>query len=192
MRKEVEDLIVNNTRLIYVVLKRYGKLNFTNIDKYYDVGMIGLVKGAKNYDKTKNIKPSTFLTKCIANEIFQAIRKEHSSNRLILEETISLSAPIYDNIYLEDVIRSDIDIIEEVERKESVYELCEAMKSLSGIEQLVLEYDFGLFGKEKLKQKEIASALNISQSNVSRIKLRAIEKLRRQLNDRRTIIENSK
>mgnify|MGYP001025297052 CR=1 FL=1 len=195
MEKEVEDLIVNNTRLIYVVLKRYGMFNRTSIDKYYDVGMIGLVRGAKNYDKNKNIKPSTYLTRCIANEILRTIRKEHSSNRLILEETISLSTPVHDNIYLEDVVSSDVDVYEEVEKQESIKELYEAMKSLTDIERLILEYTFGLFGKEKLKQKDLGNAFNICQGSISRIKLRAIEKLRRLLNDRgtkATIIGNSK
>lgn len=195
MEKEVEDLILNNTKLIYVVLKKYGLYNHIGIDKYYDVGMIGLVRGAKNYDKNKNIKPSTYLTRCIANEIFRTIRKEHSSNRLILEETISLSTPVHDNIYLEDVVSSDIDVYEEVEKQESIKELYEAMKSLTDIERLILEYTFGLFGKEKLKQKDLGNAFNICQGSISRIKLRAIEKLRRLLNDRgtkATIVGNSK
>ncbi len=195
MEKEVEDLIVNNTRLIYVVLKKYGLFNFTNIDKYYDVGMIGLVRGAKNYDKNKNIKPSTYLTRCIANEILRTIRKEHSSNRLILEETISLSTPVHDNIYLEDVVSSDVDVYEEVERQESIEELYEAMKSLTDLERLILEYAFGLFGKEKLKQEEIGNAFNLCQGSISRIKLRAIEKLRRLLDDRgakATVVRNTK
>ena len=62
MEKEVEDLILNNTKLIYVVLKKYGLYNHIGIDKYYDVGMIGLVKGAKKFDRDKNFKSSSFLT----------------------------------------------------------------------------------------------------------------------------------
>lgn len=195
MEKEVEDLILNNTKLIYVVLKKYGLYNHIGIDKYYDVGMIGLVKGAKKYDKNKNLKPSSFLTRCIANEILCTIRRENCSNRLNLESTISLSTPVHDNIYLEDVMSSDVDVYEEVEKQDSIDELYEAMESLTDIERLVLEYTFGLFGKEKLKQKDLGNAFNICQGSISRIKLRAIEKLRRLLNDRgakTTIVGNSK
>lgn len=184
MEKEVEDLIIKNTKLIYVVLKKYGMYNKSNIEKYYDVGLVGLVKGAKRYDKDKSIKPSTFLTRCIANEIFCVIRKERCSSRLNLEDTISLSKPIHENIYLEDVVSSDIDILESIEKEESKIELYEAMKLLTGIEQLVLEYTFGLYGKEPLKQEEIGNAFNLCQGSISRIKLRAIKKLRRILSDK--------
>lgn len=195
MEKEVEDLILNNTKLIYVVLKKYGLYNHIGIDKYYDVGMIGLVKGAKKFDRDKNLKPSSFLTRCIANEILCTIRREKCANRLNLESTISLSTPIYDKIYLEDIMSSDVDVLEEVVTKESIEELYEAMKSLTDIERLILEYTFGLFGKEKLKQKDLGNVFNICQGSISRIKLRAIEKLRRLLNDRgtkATIVGNSK
>lgn len=195
MQNNVDELIINNIKLIYVVLKKLHMYNFEDIHKYYDVGMIGLVKGAKKFDSNLGIKPSSYLTKCIANEILRTIRKEHSSNRLILEETISLSTPVHENIYLEDVVSSDVDVYEEVEKQESIKELSEAMKSLTGLERLILEYAFGLFGKEKLKQEEIGNVFNLCQGSISRIKLRAIEKLRRLLNDRgtnATIVENSK
>ena len=93
------------------------------------------------------------------------------------------------------IINTQEDTPIEVITKESIEELYEAMESLTDIERLILEYTFGLFGKEKLKQKDLSNVFNICQGSISRIKLRAIEKLRRLLNDRgakTTIVGNSK
>lgn len=195
MEKEVEVLILNNVKLIYVVLKRLGMYNYTNIEKYYDVGMIGLVKGARKYDGSKGIKQSTYLTKCITNEILCTIRRENSSNRLSLNNTISLATPVYDNIYLEDVLKADVDLEEEIEKKESIEELYQVLNELTAIEQIVVVYSFGLFGNDILNQNELGDKLNLRQGSISRIKLRSIEKLRRLLNGRRaktTVARNVK
>lgn len=187
MEKEVEELILNNTKLIYVVLKKYGMYNQFGIDKYYDVGMIGLVKGAKKYDKNKGLKQSSFLTKCIINEILCTLRKENSNSRLNLKNTISLTTSIHENIILEDVIKSEVDIEKEIEIKEDNSELYQALSKLTDIEKKVIIYTFGLFENDILTQDELGNKFNLRQGSISRVKLRAIKKLRRILNGRKTI-----
>ena len=175
MERDVEDLILNNTNLIYVILKKLGLYSKTGIDKFYDIGLIGLVNGAKNYKENFGLKPSTYLGKCITNAILMELRKE--------KKFISLSTPIHENLLLEDMISSDFDIEAELEKNENIKKLYEALTLLKENEKTVLIYSFGLYGNEPLKQKELAEMLGLRQASISRIKLKAIKKLGGILNE---------
>lgn len=66
-------------KLIYHVLKKNNL--YHKKDDLVDVGYIGLAKGIKNYDPSKKIKKSTYLCRCIENEIFGELRKEKAYKR---------------------------------------------------------------------------------------------------------------
>lgn len=185
MQNNVDELIINNTKLIYLVLKKLHMYNFNDIDKYYDVGMIGLVKGAKNFDSNLGIKPSSYLTKCITNSILQEMRSENRPSKVNLDNTLSLSTIVHENITLEDILQSNVDIQNDIEKEESIEELYGAFLRLSKNEQFVLRHSYGIFNYERLSQKDIANILHFRQSNMSKIKLRAIDKLRRMLKNGR-------
>lgn len=185
MQDSVDELIINNIKLIYVVLKKLHMYNFEDIDKYYDVALIGLVKGAKKFDSSLGIKPSTYLSKCITNSILLEKRNENRPSKVNLDNTLSLSTIVHENITLEDILQSNVDIQNDIEKEESIEELYEAFFRLSKIEQFVLRHSYGIFNYERLSQKDIANILHSRQSNISRIKLRAIEKLRRMLKNGR-------
>ncbi len=177
MDKEVEKLILDNTGLIYMVLKKYGLYNPKGIDKYYDAGMIGLVKGAISYKKEYGFQASTLLARCITNAILMECRKEKHD-----KDIISINTPVYENIMLEDIISSDYDLEKEVEANEEIKRVYLALKYLDKRERIVIIYSFGLYNKNKLNQKELAKLLNLSQAQISRIKLKSLNKLRRILN----------
>ena len=96
----MNDIAERNIKLVYRVVN----LHFGGNPDLYDVGMIGLVKGAKSYDPTKN-KEANYLCKCIKNEILLFLRKE--KNRI---KPISLSTTICDEITVEDTVESNIDV----------------------------------------------------------------------------------
>lgn len=182
MEENVDDLVLNNVNLIYVILKQLGLYNANGIDKYYDVGMVGLVRAAKHYRSTLGLKPSTFLSKCIRNSILMEMRKDKI--RANVNNTIPLSTVVHENLILEDVISSDLDVQTEIENKEINSILYEAIKQLSGVEQYVLIHCFGLFGHKKQKQKDIAKDLDTCKNYISSIKGRAIKKLGGLLNEK--------
>lgn len=87
MTLEQEELVLNNLPLINLILKKYN----LSYDDYYDLGIIGLVKGAKSFDSNKGFKASSYLTKCITNEILLQIRKERKlPKNLISIETVTV------------------------------------------------------------------------------------------------------
>lgn len=184
MSEERNKLIEDNINLIYFVLQKHGLYNRDAIEKYFDVGMIGLVKAAKKFDFSRGIKASPYLVRAITNEIFCEIRKENSCGRDKLKQAMSLSCKIGDNIFLGDIIKSSENIEDGILHQENIDELYKAIAQLSRREQIILIYSYGLNGQEKLDQISIGKIINCTKTNVSTLKHKAIKKIRKILNDK--------
>ena len=167
-----EKLILENQNLIYNVLK---KLNlYQQHEEYFDLGMIGLIKGVKSFDKNKGYKLSTYLTTCIRNEILIFLRKR-KINCLSLEDDIN------DNLKIIDIIKSDENITDAVIKKSIIEELYIAINKLSSNELLLLE----LYYINNLTQLEISKKLKCSQAQVSRRIKNIYKKLKESLNEKK-------
>lgn len=173
----VEEIILNNTKLIYAAAKRLNV--YKRIDEFYSIGMIGLVKGAKTYDEKLGFKLSTYLYKCIYNEMLMEIRNNTSAKQIPDYVVTSISTPTGNNLTLEDMIPDTMDIEELVIQKEEISILYIEISKLSKQEQMIINLGFGVNGYEKMKIKDISKMLNISQSYVLRVKARALKKLRK-------------
>ena len=163
----------DNLNLIYFVLKQLNMYNKEGIDEYFDVGMLGLVKGLKTYTDSKGAV-STYLVKCIRNEIVIELRNQKANKRNNGVKPISINTPTTDNLTIEDTIKSDFDMLESVIKKERIKELGIAINTLKPIEKCVI-IDIYFNNKTQL---EIAEEIGVRQSYISRIKTRTINKLR--------------
>ena len=170
-------LIEHNLRLVAHIIKKYYSKGYEQ-DDLISVGTIGLIKGINTFKPDKNVKLATYASRCIDNEILMYMR---SAKKQSLD--ISLSEPIDsdkdgNSLTLVDVIADDVNIEEDIETKMDIEKLRIAVDyCLDGREREIIEYRYGLFGKEELPQREIAKKLKISRSYVSRIEKRALEKL---------------
>lgn len=172
-----DEMVLNNVNLIYTVLK---KLNlYHRVDEFYDIAMIGLVKGVNNFDETKGYKLSTYLYRCIYNEILLSFRKLNSGREVPEYMTVPLSTDVTDNLTLIDVLPDKFNMEEEIIQNEIIEVLHKEISKLSECEQLVINLSFGINGHEKMGQKDICKLINTSQCNVSRIKVRALDKLKK-------------
>ena len=163
----------DNINLIYFVLKQLNMYNKDGIDEYFDVGMLGLVKGLKTYSESKGVI-STYLVKCIRNEIVMELRNQKTDKRNNGVKPISINTPMTDNLTIEDTIKSDFDMLEYEIKNERIKELGVAITALKPVEKHVI-IDIYFNNKTQL---EIAKELGFRQSYVSRIKTRAIKKMR--------------
>lgn len=163
----------DNLNLIYFVLKQLNMYNKDGIDEYFDVGMLGLVKGLKTYTESKGAV-STYLVKCIRNEIVIELRNQKANKRNNGVKPISINTPTTDNLTIEDTIKSDFDMLESIIKKERIKELGVAINTLKPIEKHVI-IDIYFNNKTQL---EIAEEIGVRQSYISRIKSKAIRKLR--------------
>ena len=177
-------LIEHNLRLVAHVCKKY---NNTNVDQddLISIGSIGLIKGINSYNPEKSIKLSTYISKCIDNEILMYLRSNKKTNsEVYLEDPIGKDKD--DNtVRLGEVLENnDKPIEEEVDLKMKISKLYEKIKKvLKNRERTIIELRFWLNGKEPKTQKEIAKNLGISRSYVSRIETKAIGKLAKEIKE---------
>ena len=170
-------LIEKNLRLVAHIAKKYS--SNTNLDDLISIGTIGLIKGINSFNSSKGVKLSTYVSRCIDNEILMYIRSTKKLNsEVFLNEPIGKDKD--DNVVtLQEVLENDEKTIEdEIDLKLKTNLLKEKMnENLSEREQYILNMRFGLLGNKPQTQNQIASSLGISRSYVSRIETKAIEKL---------------
>ncbi len=180
--KEAKEILIkHNMRLVAHIVKKYTGAAET--DDLISVGSMGLIKAIGTYKSGHGTALATYTARCIENEILMLIRanKKHKN-------TLSLSDPVGtdkdgNELTLMDLLFEKEDcVFESVERKVQRDKLLEQMKRiLSEREYTVVCLRYALKGGIPLPQREVANALKISRSYISRIEKRAVERLRANL-----------
>lgn len=170
-------LIEHNLRLVVFLAKKYENTNI-DLEDLVSIGTIGLIKGVNTYKLDKNIKLATYVSRCIDNEILMYLRKtKRRKSEVSFEDSLSFDAE-GNELHLEDVLGTEADIVTKgLEDETDKRLLYDEIKKLSDRDKEIIEYRYGLNGKEELTQKEVADKLGISQSYISRIEKKVIRKL---------------
>lgn len=171
-------LIERNLRLVVHVCKKYANTNIDQ-DDLLSIGTIGLIKGVNSFKPEKGSKLSTYVSKCVDNEILMMLRSTKKFNAEVhLNEPIGKDKD--DNVItLEEVLENDDKCLDDVvDTKMKIKKMYNKIKEvLKDREKTIIELRFGLRGGKPKTQKEIAKMMGISRSYVSRIETKAIEKL---------------
>lgn len=171
-------LIERNLRLVAHVVKKYANTKVEQ-DDLISIGTIGLIKGINSFNVEKGSKLSTYVSRCIDNEILMYLRSTKKLNaEVYLNEPIGKDKD--DNVVtLQEVLENnDRNIEEEVDLKMKIKKLYKKMgEVLKDRERTIIELRFGLNGRKPKTQHEIADMMGISRSYVSRIETKAIGKL---------------
>ncbi len=190
MIKEIETdgardiLIEHNLRLVAYIAKRFENTG-ANIEELISIGTVGLIKAISTFNSDKNIKLATYASRCIENEILMFIRKTSTHKREIsIDEPLSVDWD-GNELLLSDILGSDIDVVtrdmEEAEERKIVRA---AVSDLNDRERIIVELRFGLVNGEELTQKEVADALGISQSYISRLEKKIMSRLRKKIEEK--------
>lgn len=181
--KSIRDkMVLDNVNLVWFVLKQLGLYN--QADYYYDLGLIGLVRAANNYDSDKNIKFNTYAVTAIRNEILRDIRhnsmcgRNEVNNALSLDMAVNTNSGDNEEITLMDLVASDFNLEEFMIHKERIELLRKAILTLDNKEKRLL-----LLYLNEIPQKNIAKIMGIAQPTVSRNLKKLIEKLRKEVNN---------
>lgn len=167
-------LIEYNLRLVAHIVKKYNN-NQTEQEDLISIGTIGLIKAVNSFKSDKNIKFSTYASKCIENELLMHFRNiKKSKNNMYINDSID-----YDKngntLTLLDVISDDCNVELDIETKltlEKVFLIIE--NKLNNREKLIIKLRYGLLGEKPLTQREVSKKLGISRSYVSRIEKKAL------------------
>ncbi len=179
---EARDILIeHNLRLVAYIAKRFENTG-ANIEELISIGTVGLVKAVSTFNSDKNIKLATYASRCIENEIFMFIRKSASKRKEIsIDEPLSVDWD-GNELLLSDVLGSDGDTVSKnMEDAEERKILIEAVNALNPRERVIVEMRFGLNGREELTQKEVADALGISQSYISRLEKKIMMHLKKKI-----------
>lgn len=177
-------LIERNLRLVAHVAKKYTSTNIEQED-LISIGTIGLIKGIKSFDISKGARLSTYVSRCIDNEILMYLRSTKKLGaEVYLEDTIGKDKD--DNtVTLKEVLENNERTIEdEVDLKFKVKKLYKKIREvLKDREKVIIELRFGLNGDKPKTQRQIAKMMGISRSYVSRIETKAIGKLAKEFEE---------
>lgn len=174
-------LIERNLRLVAHIAKKYSDEN--NLEDLISIGTIGLIKGINTFKPDKNPRLSSYIARCIENEVLMTLRSTKKLQREIsIDESIGTDRE-GNNMTFSDILPSDSpDICDSVFEKIETRKIYAAMKRILTPDEIsIICWRYGLNNTKKKTQKEIADILGISRSYVSRIEKRCLERLAKEL-----------
>ena len=176
-KESKNKLIEHNLRLVVFLAKKYENTG-VDLEDLVSIGTIGLIKGVETYNLDKNIKLATYASRCIDNEILMFLRKNKKRRgEVSFEDSLSYDAE-GNELRLEDILGTDNDIvIKELEHETEKKLLYQEIEKLNERDKEIMTMRYGLNNHEELTQKEVAQKLGISQSYISRIEKKVINRL---------------
>lgn len=182
--KEARALLIeHNLRLVVYIAKKFDN-TAVGVEDLISIGTIGLIKAINTFNPEKNIKLATYASRCIENEILMYLRRSSK-----MKAEVSIDEPLNvdwdgNELLLSDILGTEEDTIyKDLENEAERRLLNRAINQLSSREKLIVKMRFGLDhpdGEEKT-QKEVADYLGISQSYISRLEKKIMQRLKREM-----------
>lgn len=171
-------LVEHNLRLVAHIIKKYYAVNVDQ-DDLVSIGTIGLIKAINTFDMDKNIKLSSYASRCIENEILMHFRNlKKSSQNVSLEDAVDIDKD-GNTLKLMDLLSIDDDFADNLDKKLNLQKINKYLtETLTKRELQIINLRYGLNGSKPLTQREVSSIMNISRSYVSRIEKKALGKLK--------------
>ena len=174
-------LIEHNLRLVVYIARRFENTGI-DLEDLISIGTIGLIKAVGTYRPDKKIKLATYASRCIENEILMHLRKTSPQKREVpFDEPLSTDGN-GNELLLSDILGTESDLVARpMEADADRQMLRQAMTTLDGRERRIVTLRFGLEGEQEHTQKEVAAVMGISQSYISRLEKRIMERLKREI-----------
>ena len=187
MKRGEEDaadvLIEHNLRLVAHIIKKYYA-SFSEQEDLISIGTIGLIKGIRTFDADKGTRLATYAARCIENEILMYLRRNSKTKM-----EVSIDEPLNvdwdgNELLLSDILGTEEDTIyKDLENEAERKLLIRALNKLNSREKLIVKMRFGLDNPDGIEktQKEVADLLGISQSYISRLEKKIMQRLKREI-----------
>ncbi len=176
-----QTLIEHNLRLVVYIARKFDNTGI-GLEDLISIGTIGLIKAVNTYRSDKNTKLATYASRCIENEILMYLRKSVNQRT-----EVSIDEPLNtdwdgNELLLSDVLGTEPDcVMRPVEDDVEKQILISVLGRLPEREQTIITMRFGLGGQDELTQKEVADRLGISQSYISRLEKRIIQRMKKEM-----------
>lgn len=182
-----DEFCIRYENLVYSIANKIIVNNEHDREDIIQHGFIGLMKAKKGFNKEKNISFITFATKCIRFEMLQSLRRDYYKywkvNRSTQEE-VGGNGSDENLLTLGDTIKDkEEDVLEkilEIELSEENKYMCNKIFSMlkNDKEKII----FKEYIMKNRKMKDIANELGIKRPYASKIKEKAIKRIREELN----------
>ena len=180
---KIRDILIErNLRLVVYIARKFENTG-VGVEDLISVGTIGLIKAVNTFNPEKKIKLATYASRCIENEILMYLRRNSK-----VKAEISFYEPLNidwdgNELLLSDILGTENDIVYNLIEDEVDRELLFlALKHLNDREKEIVRLRFGLNGTMEKTQKEVADMLGISQSYISRLEKKIINRLKKEIN----------
>lgn len=179
---EARDVLIErNLRLVVYIAKKFESAG-VNVEDLISIGTIGLIKAVNTFQRDRNIKLATYASRCIENEILMFLRRDvKRKNEVSFDEPLNVDWD-GNELLLSDILGTEEDVVsshieEEVDRRL----LYHALSKLNPREMRIMDMRFGLRTGKEMTQKEVADVMGISQSYISRLEKKIIQRLQREV-----------
>ena len=175
-----QRLVEHNLRLVVYIARRFENTGI-NLEDLISIGTIGLIKAIGTYRMDKKIKLATYASRCIENEILMHIRKTaNQKTEVSLDEPINMDGD-GNELLLSDILGTEEDmILRPLEDDVDICVLRQALRELPDREREIVCMRYVLEGRKELTQKEVAQKMGISQSYISRLEKRILQRLKKE------------
>ena len=172
------QLIERNLRLVVYTASKFDNTNVC-MEDLISIGTIGLIKAVGSFNNDKNIKMATFASRCIENEILMHLRKTSKQKREVsLDEPINTDSE-GNELCIADTLSGDPEeVSKNMDKKDEKSNLIQVLNGLSKKEKEIMCMRYGLYGKSEMTQKQVADYFDISQSYISRIEKKILDKMK--------------
>lgn len=176
-----QTLVERNLRLVVYIAKKFENTG-VGIEDLVSIGTIGLMKAINTFKPSKNIKLATYASRCIENEILMFLRRTNK-----LKGEISIDEPLNQDgdgneLLLSDILGTEADTVSKgLEEEVDKSLLRTSMERLNSREKNIMELRFGFKTGNEKTQKEVADMLGISQSYISRLEKKIINKMKKEI-----------
>ena len=175
-----QQLVEHNLRLVVYIARRFEN-PATSLEDFISIGTIGLIKAISTYDLDKKIKLATYASRCIENEILMHLRKTaNQKTEVSLDEPINMDCD-GNELLLSDILGTEEDaVFKNLEEDVDIRVLRQILQQLPDRERELLTMRFGLEGHKEQTQKEVAQIVGISQSYISRLEKKIMQRLKKE------------
>jgi len=175
-------LIERNLRLVVYIARKFENTG-VNVEDLISIGTIGLIKAINTFKPDKKIKLATYASRCIENEILMFLRRNtRTKGEVSIDEPLNVDWE-GNELLLSDILGTEVDIIyKDLEDEVDRTLLTDAVSRLSPRERRIVEMRFGIGASAmQMTQKEVADAMGISQSYISRLEKKIISRLKKDI-----------
>lgn len=179
--ESINKLIVHNLRLVVYIAKKFENTGVP-VDDLTSIGTMGLIKAVRNFVPSRNIKFATYASRCVENEILMYLRKRSNRNiDISMDEALSTDSDGNELNLIDVLFTEEDEVSKNIEAESDRKMVWSSLNSLPQREKEIMIMRYGLGGAEEKTQKEVADAMGISQSYISRLEKKILKKLKREI-----------